>query len=152
VTQKTWDDSPYGREQQSRISLVNNRNRLTADAAARLLWAIDRGEVVSTAACREMLKLLRRYPGSADRRRRADNQIDGFFGQGLPPDARLWSKAGWTSDTRHDAAIIELANGRRFILAAFTEGRRLSENSRLLPALAREAARLLGRETPVRRR
>jgi len=51
VTQKTWDDSPYGREQQSRISVANNRNRLTADAVARLLWAIDRGEVVSPAAC-----------------------------------------------------------------------------------------------------
>ena len=145
VTQKTWDDSPYGREQQSRIGVASNRNRLTTDAVARLLWEIDRGEVVSKAACREMRTLLRRYPGPTDRRRRADNQIDGFFGQGLPPDARLWSKAGWTSDTRHDAAIIQLASGYRFVLVVFTEGRKLSENSQLLPALAREAVRLLER-------
>jgi beta-lactamase class A len=144
VTQKTWDDSPYGREQQSRTRVPNNRNRLTTDAVARLLWAIDRGEVVSPRACREMRGLLRRYLNPSNRRHRADNQIHGFFGEGLPPDARLWSKAGWTSYTRHDAAIVRLANGRRFILVVFTEGR-LSENPRLLPALAREAARLLGR-------
>jgi beta-lactamase class A len=143
ITQKTWEDSPYGREQQSRIRVRNNRNRLTTDAVARLLWAIDRDQVVSQRACREMRGLLRRYLNPSNHRRRADNQIHGFFGEGLPSDARLWSKAGWTSDTRHDAAIVRLASGRRFILVVFTEGRGLSENPQLLPALAREAARLL---------
>jgi beta-lactamase class A len=144
ITQKTWDDSPYGREQQSRIRVPNNRNRLTTDAVARLLWAIDRDLVVSQRACREMRGLLRRYLNPSNHRRRADNQIHGFIGEGLPSDARLWSKAGWTSNTRHDAAIVRLANGCRFILVVFTEGRGLSENAQLLPALAREAARLLG--------
>jgi beta-lactamase class A len=143
VTQKTWDDSPYGREQQSRLRVRNNRNRLTTDAVARLLWSIDRDEVVSPRACREMRVLLRRNLNPSNRWRQADNQIDGFLGQGLPPDARLWSKAGWTSDTRHDAAIVQLAGGARFILVVFTEGKKLSENPRLLPALARETARLV---------
>ena len=45
---------------------------------------------------------------------------EGFFGEGLPPGSRLWSKAGWTSETRHDAAIVALPDGPRFILVAFT--------------------------------
>jgi hypothetical protein len=61
----------------------------------------------------------------------------------LPGNARIWSKAGWTSKTRHDAAIIELTGGRRFVLVVFSEGRKLAENSGLLPAMAREAARLM---------
>ena len=36
------------------------------------------------------------------------------------PGAKLWSKAGWTSQTRHDAAYIELSNGVRFVLVTFT--------------------------------
>jgi hypothetical protein len=143
ITQKTWDDSPYGREQQSRIQVRNNRNRLTTDAVARLLWAIDRGEAISPRACRDMRRLLRRNLNPSNHRRRPDNQIDGFLGQGLASDSRLWSKAGWTSDTRHDAAIVQLASGRRFILVVFTEGRKLSENPRLLPTLARETTRFL---------
>lgn len=113
LTQKTWEESPYGREQQSRVQVRDNRNRLTTEAVARLLWSIDRDEAVSKPACREMRHLLRRRLGAKGRRRRADNQIDGFLGEGLPGDARLWSKAGWTGKTRHDAAIIQLKGGRR---------------------------------------
>jgi beta-lactamase class A len=38
----------------------------------------------------------------------------------LPPGTKLWSKAGWTSETRHDAAYVELPNGAKFILVTFT--------------------------------
>lgn len=154
ITQKTWEESPYGREQQSRAQVRSNRNRLTTEAAARLLWSIDRDDVVSKAACREMRRLLHRRLDARARRDQADNQIDGFLGEGLPADARLWSKAGWTSKTRHDAAIIELTGGRRFVLVVFSEGRKLAENSGLLPAMAKEAARLMGslEDRPERRR
>ncbi|HVR66117.1 MAG TPA: serine hydrolase [Verrucomicrobiae bacterium] len=143
ITQKTWEESPYGREQQSRRQVPNNRNRLTTDAVARLLWSIDREETVSKPACREMRRLLNRRLKPKPGQRRADNQIGGFLGEGLPADARLWSKAGWTSNTRHDAAIIELKGGRRFVLVVFSEGRKLAEDAGLLPALAKEAARLM---------
>jgi beta-lactamase class A len=143
ITQKTWEESPYGREQQSRTQVRNNRNRLTTEAVARLLWSIDRGEAVSKPACREIRRLLHRPIDASSCRRHADNQIDGFLGEGLPGNARIWSKAGWTSKTRHDAAIIELTGGRRFVLVVFSEGRKLAENSGLLPAMAREAARLM---------
>jgi hypothetical protein len=137
VLQKTWDEGPYGRQQQARTRLRNGRNILTTNATARLLWAIDRGAVVSRAASRAMLSLLARDPAAAEG---ADNQVVGFLGEGLPPGSRLWSKAGWTSDTRHDAAVVELPNGRRFICVAFTEGRAQSTNLKLLPFLSRRLA------------
>ena len=154
VTQKTWEESPYGREQQSRGQVPNNRNRLTTEAVARLLWSIDRDEVVSKPACREMRRLLHRRRNAKARRNPGDNQVDGFLGEGLPENARLWSKAGWTSKTRHDAAIIELKGGRRFVLVVFSEGRKLAEDTGLLPAMAREAARLMAllKDEPERRR
>jgi hypothetical protein len=144
VLQKTWDDGPYGRERQARTRIRHGRNMLTSDATARLLTALARGEIVSRAASRAMLSLLARNPGAAADAN-ADNQIAGFLGEGLPPGSRLWSKAGWTSDTRHDAALVELPNGRRFICVAFTEGRAQSENLKLLPFLARRLAAELTR-------
>ncbi|MGE0121172.1 MAG: serine hydrolase [Dongiaceae bacterium] len=150
VLQKTWEDGPYGRERQARTRFRRGRNLLTTDATARLLWAIDRGAVVSPAACRAMLALLERRP-VGDAVAEGDNQIAGFFGDGLPPGSRLWSKAGWTSETRHDAAIVALPNGRRFILVAFTEGRAQAENAKLLPFLARRAAAELGLRAPENR-
>jgi beta-lactamase class A len=153
ITQKTWEESPW---QGAAVPCPgpNNRNRLTTEAAARLLWSIDRDEVVSKPACREMRRLLRRRLNANSRRDHANNQIDGFLGGGLPGDARLWSKAGWTSRTRHDAAIIELKDGRRFVLVVFSEGRKLAENTGLLPAMAKEAARLMAllADPPERRR
>ena len=41
-------------------------------------------------------------------------------GPALPPGARLWSKAGWTSQVRHDALYAELPNGAKFVLVTFT--------------------------------
>jgi beta-lactamase class A len=148
VTQKTWEESPYGREQQSRVQLQSNRNRLTTDAVARLLLAIDREEVPDCGAWGEVKALLRRDLDPRSSRRRTDNQVQGFLGEGLPQNARIWSKAGWTSKTRHDAAIIELADGRRFVLVVFSEGRKNAENLRLLPAMARAAARLIAKRRP----
>jgi hypothetical protein len=35
--------------------------------------------------------------------------------------AKLWSKAGWTNKSRHDAAYIETTDGLKFLLVVFTE-------------------------------
>ena len=50
----------------------------------------------------------------------ADDQGHRFTALGLPSDAKLWSKAGFTSTTRHDAAYVELADGRKFVVVTFT--------------------------------
>jgi len=50
----------------------------------------------------------------------ADDQAHAFTASALPAGAKLWSKAGWTSQTRHDAAYVELPTGQKFVLVTFT--------------------------------
>jgi hypothetical protein len=73
----------------------------------------------------------------------AENQVTGFLGSGLPQDAQLWSKAGWTSQVRHDAAYIELPNQRPYLLVVFTEGRTYSQNQTILPFVSQQIAAAL---------
>jgi len=57
--------------------------------------------------------------------------------------AKLWSKAGWTSTVRHDAAYVGLPNGTRFILVTFTSGH--SDEREIIPTVARKIIeRLVG--------
>jgi hypothetical protein len=134
--QKTWEDGPYGRERQSYGEHLENRNRLSTDAVARLLHGVIAGAVVSPPACARMRSLLRR---SLDPRARAEdpeNQVDGFLGGGLPEEARLWSKAGWMSRARHDAAYVEADGSAPMLLVVFSEGEHCARDERLLPGIA----------------
>ena len=49
-------------------------------------------------------------------------------------DAKLWSKAGWTSKARHDAAYIETADGLKFVLVVFTENH--ANEKEVIPSIA----------------
>lgn len=101
VNQKTWGEGPYGRDRAFVGATYQNRNKLTTDATARLLTEIVTGRAITPARSRQMMELLQRdpYGKSPD----ADDQSHGFTGPALSqppiPGARLWSKAGWTSDT-----------------------------------------------------
>jgi hypothetical protein len=114
---KPWGDGPYGRESQATRRFEPKRNMLTTDDTARLLAEIATGRAVTPARSAEMMTLLARNP-AADAKP-ADSQAL-FTGPALPAGARLWSKAGWTSQTRHDAAYIELPNGAKLVLVVFT--------------------------------
>src|SRR6266566_2313591 len=120
VNQKTFCEDAYGREKVSRGPNGENRNKLTTDATARLLAEIATGGAVSTARSAQMMELLKRdFAGASTDN---DDQGHGFTGialQGMS-GVKLWSKAGWTSTTRHDAAYIELPNGAKFVLVTFT--------------------------------
>jgi beta-lactamase class A len=61
-----------------------------------------------------------------------ENQVKDFFGESLPPGSKLWSKSGETSEVRHDAAYVELPDGRKLIIVIFT---RVGDEKRLLPAI-----------------
>jgi beta-lactamase class A len=139
LTQKTWADGPYGRERQGRAADPHGGNRLTASAVADLLDAIAAGRAVTAARSAAMLALLERDLDLA--RRAPGDQVEGFLGAGLPAGSRLWSKAGWTSTLRHDAALVALPGGTRFRLVVLTEGRTASADGRALPALAAALAR-----------
>lgn len=120
VNQKTFCEDAYGREQVSRRPDGSNRNKLTTDATARLLAEIVTGKAVTPARSAQMMELLKRdYSGTS---KDNDDQGHGFTGIALAgmEGVRLWSKAGWTSTTRHDAAYLELPNGAKFVLVTFT--------------------------------
>jgi beta-lactamase class A len=117
ANKKPWGDGPYGRETQATQLFEPKRNILTTDATARLLTEIATGACVTPARSREMMALLSRDPANKDPD--PDNQAKST-GAALPPGAKLWSKAGWTSQTRHDAAYLELPNGAKFVFVVFT--------------------------------
>jgi beta-lactamase class A len=117
ANKKPWGDGPYGRETQAVRLFEPKRNLLTTDTTARLLTEIVTGRCVSAARSAAMRALLSRDPASSDPD--PDNQAK-FTGPALPPGAKLWSKAGWTSTARHDAAYVELPDGAKFVLVIFT--------------------------------
>ncbi|MGL5872805.1 MAG: serine hydrolase [Xenococcaceae cyanobacterium] len=137
INQKTWCDGAYGRERIFLGELMENRNMLTTNAVARLLHSIIGGVTVSSARSQQMMKLLKRSLNPADFPVDVDeNQITGFLGEGLPANAQIWSKAGWTSQVRHDAAYIEITGKQPYLLVVFTEGKANSKNREILPFIS----------------
>ena len=119
VNRKPWCEGPYGREMQSvKMTKPNHHNWLTTEATARLLTEIVTGQAVSAKRCAEMMELLHRDPSPETGNK--NDQAHAYTAPALPAGSKLWSKAGWTSETRHDAAYVELTNGARFVLVTFT--------------------------------
>lgn len=132
---KPWSFGPYGVDLQVLGKDRENRNKLTANAtSALLLWIVR----LRAPGSQEMMKLLERPLAPP---REDENQVKEFIGEAVPAGSRLWSKAGWTSEVRHDAAYIELPNGRKLILTIFTRG--TAEDVTLLPAITKNVLREL---------
>lgn len=126
---KPWSFGPYGRELQLLGENRVNRNKLTANATAALMLWIARRRAPGS---EEQLKLLERPLAPV---REEENQVKEFIGEALPAGAKLWSKAGWTSEVRHDAALVELPNGRRYVFVIFTRGQ--ASDVTLIPGITR---------------
>jgi beta-lactamase class A len=122
---KTWCEGVYGREKQILGENREYRNRFTSDSAASFLLWIARSRAVSAEASEAMLALMRR-PVAGD-----DSQVAHFGGEALPAGSKLWSKAGWTGEVRHDAMLVELPDGTRYLAAILTRG--ASGEQTLLP-------------------
>jgi hypothetical protein len=140
VNQKTWSDGPYGRERMFVGEMRENRNMLTTDAVARLMHSIVGGAAVSGDRSSQMMELLQRdlnlagvTPTTGE-----ENQVNGFLGAGLPPQSQIWSKAGWTSQVRHDVAYIELPDRQPYLLIVFTEGTANSQDRQILTFLSEQ--------------
>jgi Beta-lactamase enzyme family len=143
VNQKPWSDGPYGRERAFLGEMMENRNMLTTNAVARLLHTIIGGIAVSSARSQQMMELLKRSLNPTDlvlAINDDENQVTGFLGEGLPEDAKLWSKAGWTSQVRHDAAYIEIPDRKPYLLIVFTEGKASENRREILPFISRSFA------------
>lgn len=145
VNRKPWCEGPYGREVQAMKRFAPKSNQLTTDATARLMVEIVTGCCVSADRSRQMMELLNRDPYGETHDN--DDQAHSFTGLALTDPkiegARLWSKAGWTSQTRHDAAYLELADGRKFVLVVFTTGHATDRG--IIPSVVREVIEQLGR-------
>lgn len=132
---KPWCEGPYGREVQAIRAFKPDRNQLTTDATARIMTGIATGTAVSAKRCAEMRELLARDIHGAVKD--PEDQTHGFTGIAVKelPGSKVWSKAGWTSQTRHDAAYVELADGRKFVLVTFTTGH--ADERGIIPSVAR---------------
>lgn len=143
VNQKTFCEDAYGIEQQSRNYKGENRNMLTTNATARLLSEIVLGRVANAERTAEMMKYMSRDPFAETKDQ--DDQAHGFIGKAFIDNqirtAKLWSKAGWTSKTRHDAAYVETADGQKFVLVIFTENH--ANDREIIPSIAGKVIREL---------
>lgn len=136
VNQKTFCEDAYGIEQQSRNYKGENRNMLTTNATARLLAEIVSGRMNTPDRTKAMMDLMSRdWTKPSDD---ADSQAVGFTGKALIDmklaGTRLWSKAGWTSKSRHDAAYVETPDGLKFVLVVFTENH--ANDREFIPSVA----------------
>lgn len=141
VNQKTYGEDLYGRERQW-WNGGKNRNMLTTNATAQLLTEIALGRAVNQTHSAQMLELMKRDPYAESKD--ADNQSNGFTGIALKniPNVKLWSKAGWTSTARHDAAYVEMPNGLKFVLVTFTSN--FANEREIIPNIARIVIENLG--------
>jgi len=143
VNRKPWCEGPYGREVQAMKRFLPRSNQLTTDATARLLFEIVISRCVSAERSQQMMELLKRDPYAETRDN--DDQAHGFTGLAIlnprVEGVRLWSKAGWTSQTMHDAAYLELPDNRKFILVVFTTGH--ASEREIIPSVCRTVLDLL---------
>ncbi len=134
ASKKPWGEGPYGRETQAIRAFEPRRNQLSTDATARIVTEMALGRMVSAARSRQMLELMSRdFTGST---KDPEDQAHGYSGIALKPGMKLWSKCGLTSETRHDAALIELADGHRWVIVTFTTGH--SEDRNIIPTVVAE--------------
>jgi len=126
---KPWSFGPFGRDRQALGKNRENRNRLTSNETASLLLWIIRGRAPSADAQKALLER------PLDPPREDENQVKEFIGEALPTGSHLWSKAGWTSEVRHDAAYVELPTGRKLVMVIYTRG--IASDTTLIPAAAR---------------
>jgi beta-lactamase class A len=90
---------------------AGRNNTTTARDLGVLMAAIAQDRAASPAACREMLAILGRQ------------HFKEGIPAGLPAGTRVYHKTGWVGKVvYHDAAIVELSGGRRYVLVVLTGG------------------------------
>lgn len=147
VNQKTFCEGAYGREKQFRGKDSINGNRLTTNATARLMTEIALRQAVTANRSNQMLDLMKRdWEGTNSKVFDGEDQAKNFTGLALKElnliGTKLWSKAGWTSTTRHDIAYLETANGLKFVICIFTTN--FANEKNIIPHLAQGILQEIG--------
>ena len=90
---------------------AGRNNTTTARDLGVLFLAIAQDRAASAASCQAMLEILGRQ------------QFNEGIPAGLPAGTRVYHKTGWVGElVYNDAGIVELASGRRYVLAVLTGG------------------------------
>ena len=134
--QKTWEDSPYGREKDFYGTSNKNRNAMTTDGTARIMEEIMQNISFNEKNINLKNSLFREIKEQSQDKD-TNNQINGFLGEGLPQKTPFWSKAGLMSEARHDAAWWINKNQSKTLLVVFTEGKELANNNKFLPEFSK---------------
>ncbi len=135
--QKTWEDSPYGREKDFYGLTNENRNSLTSDSIGRIMEEI----MTNINFHKNNINLkncLKRKIDDELLKDNLNNQIEGFLGAGIPEDTQFWSKAGLMSKARHDAAWWINKDFSKTLLVVFCEGEEFANDHLFLPRLSKE--------------
>lgn len=126
---------PQGRDRQL---FQHSRNRTTTYQTARLLYEIVNKQAISEASSDAMLELLAKDLRPEVWRKDPDNPIQGFLGEGLPPEVEFGSKVGMTSQSRMDAAFVKTRDGQQaYILVVFGNHSAYATNAELFPSISR---------------
>ena len=137
-SQKTWNEGPFGREKDFYGKNNENRNRMTTEGSARLFESLMTNQMLQKVDNESLIKVFHRSLDPVHRKQDAENQVDGFLGEGLPLSSKLWSKAGLMSEVRHDVAWWKAPNKNPMLAVVFTTGKELVKDQFLLPAISSE--------------
>jgi hypothetical protein len=119
AVQRTYNEGPYGRERQWLGEKYENRNSLTPEVCGQLLSDIALEKHWSKKSSAWMKALLSRA-NVQDEPEQADAQSRAYIGRVIPSGTKLYSKAGWTGETRHDAVWLVMPDGKEFAISIFT--------------------------------
>ena len=119
-----------------------NRNKISTQQVARLLYEINKNQSVSEKSSSKMARILTidaetRNIKRHDKNLNEFNPVRGFLSSSLPNKANFKGKAGWTSGSRNDAAIITTPNGKTYILVIFAQDRAYASDWEIFPDISK---------------
>jgi hypothetical protein len=118
------------------------RNKMTTQHAARLLYEIYNNQAISPDYSIKMINLLRidsptRNLKKDDQNPNEFNPVRGFFSESLPSNIDFGGKAGWTSNTRQEAAYIATPDGKAaYILVVFADDHAYAYDWKIFPQIS----------------
>ncbi|OHY32240.1 serine hydrolase [Cylindrospermopsis raciborskii] len=133
------NDSPSGRDLQIRRDEINPiRNYVTSYDVARLLYEIYTNKSISKNYSLKIKKLIKRDLAPTAWQKKPFNSIEGFLGEGLPENVEFYSKMGWNSRTRNDAAIVISPDKKhKYILVVLGDDPSFFQDKKLFPEISR---------------
>lgn len=149
VSQKTFP-IPYlklAKPEGSELILRENwenpiRNKISTQQVARLLYEISSNQSVSAIYSKKMAKWLTidsetRKLKKDDKNPNEFNPVRGFLSASLPDNVDFKGKAGWTSNSRNDAGIITIPDGKAYILVVFADDKAYASDWDLFPQISK---------------